>query len=171
MTALLKAFIEIALWRRGPGHLPDSTALAILAAAAYAACSAVQSWMLFGMQDLVGRTLADVLLAGALIWLLLLATGRRHRFRQTASAVFGTGALLSPLVIALLVLKTPAAASQPLALFVWAGSVAVIVWFTLIVGHILRAALDTGLFTAMAVSVAYLVGSAALITWWFPSGA
>lgn len=171
MTALLKAFLDIALWRRGPGHLPDSTALVALTAAAYAAFSAVQSWMLFGMPDLAGRTAADVLLTGALIWLLLLATGRRHRFRQTASAVFGTGALLSPLVIGLLALKTPAAASQPLALLLWAGSVAVIVWFTLIVGHILRAALDTGLLTAMAVSVSYLVGSAALLTWLFPSGA
>ena len=171
MTVLLQAFIDIALRRRGPGDLPESTALLALTAAAYAAFSAVQSWMLFGLQDLAGRTAADVLLAGALIWVLLLAIGRRRRFRQTASAVFGTGALLSPLVIALLALKAPAAASQPLALLVWAGSVAIIVWFTLIVAHILRAALEVRPFTALAVAVAYIVGSAALLTWLFPAGA
>lgn len=171
MTVLLQAFIDIALRRRGPGDLPESTALLALTVAAYAAFSAVQSLMLFGLQDLAGRTAADVLLTGGLIWLLLIATGRRHRFTQAASAVFGTGALLSPLVIALLALKAPAAASSPVALLVWAGSVAVIVWFTLIVAHILRAALDTGVFTAMAVSIAYVVGSAALLTWMFPAGA
>lgn len=171
MTALVEALIDIALRRRGPGDLPDSTAFVAMTAAAYAAFSAVQSWMLFGWQDLFGRTATDLLLAGGLIWLLLLATGRRRRFRQTTSAVFGTGALLSPLVIAVLALKEPAAANQLLAVVVWAVSVAVIVWYMLIVGHILRAALETGLFTAMALAVAYLLGSAALLTWLFPSGA
>lgn len=171
MATLLKAYLDIALWRRGPGDLPASAMLLALSAATYAAFSALQSWMLFGLRNLAGRTAADVVLAGALVWLLLLATGHPQRFRQTASAVFGTGALLSPLVIVLLALKEPAAASQPLALLVWAGSVAVIVWFTLIVAHILRTALETSLFTAMAVSVTYLVGSAALLTWLFPTGA
>ena len=68
-------------------------------------------------------------------------------------------------------LVLPAAASQPLALLVWAGSVAIIVWFTLIVAHILRAALEVRPFTALAVAVAYIVGSAALLTWLFPAGA
>lgn len=171
MTELFQAFTDIALRRRGPGDLPDSMALVAITAGAYAAFSAVQSWMLFGREDLLARTAADVVLAGALIWLLLLATGRLHRVRQTISAIFGTGALLSPLVILLLALKEPAAASQPLALVVWAGSVAIIVWFTLIVAHVLRAALDTGVFTSLAVSVAYVVGSAALLTWLFPAGA
>lgn len=171
MTELVKAFIDIALRRRGPGDLPDSAALLALSVAAYAVFSAAQSWMLSGTQDLVARTALDVLLAGALLGALLLATGRRHRFRQTATAVFGTGALLSPLVIGLLALKAPAEASAPLAWLVWAGSVGVIVWYMLIVGHILRAALDTGMFTAMAVAVAYLVGSAMLLTWVFPTGA
>lgn len=170
MAALVKAFIDIALRRRGPGDLPDATTLVAVTASAYAAFSALQSWMLFGMQDLLARTVTDVLLAGVLVWLLLLLTGRPQRFRQTASAVFGTGALLSPLVIVLLALKAPAAASQALALLVWAGSVAIIIWYMLVVGHILRAALETGAFTAMAVAVAYLVGSAALLTWLFPSG-
>lgn len=131
----------------------------------------MQSWLLFGLRDLAGRTAADVLLTAALLWLVLRVTRRGHRFRQTAAAVFGTGALLAPLVILLLALREPAAAYAPLALLVWTASAGVIVWFVLIVAHVLRAALDTGLFTAMAVSTAYVLGSAMLLEWLFPSGA
>ena len=171
MQALLKAFWDIALWRRDPSHLPDSAALVLVAALAYACLSAVQSWMLYGASQLLGRTAADLALTVLLVWLLLAFTHRRHRFKQTVSAVLGTGALLSPLVILLLALRQPADASYPLALLVWAGSVGVIIWYTFIVGHIVRTALDTGLFTGVAVAITYLVASAALLTRLFPEGA
>jgi hypothetical protein len=113
----------------------------------------------------------DLVRTVLLFWGLLAVTGRRHRFNQTMSAVLGTGALLSPLVIGLLALRGPAETNQLVALAVWAGSVGVILWYAFIVGHIVRAALDTGLFTGVAVAVAYLVASAALLSRVFPEGA
>lgn len=171
MQSFLKAFWDIALWRRDPSHLPDSTTLVFAAAAFYAALSAVQSWMLYGVDRLLARTGADLALSVLLVWLLLVATRRRHRFRQTVSAVLGTGALLSPIVILLLGLRGPADTSHALALLVWAGSVGVILWYTFILGHIVRSALDTGLFTGVAIAVTYVVASAALLTRIFPEGA
>jgi len=171
MQALLKAFWDIALWRRDPSHLPDSWALVLLAGGAYAALSAVQSWMIYGMDALLLRTAADVGLSCLLVWLLLAAARRRHRFNQTVSAVLGTGALLSPFVIMLLMLGEPSGSNYPLALFVWAGSVAVILWYTFVLGYIVRAALDTGLFTGTALAVCYLVASAAILSQLFPSDA
>jgi hypothetical protein len=171
MQALLKAFWDIALWRRGPGDLPDSLALVGLTAAAYAVLSAVQSWMIYGGDRLLPRTVADLLLTVGLVWLLLVATRRRHRFNQTISAVLGTGALLSPLVILLIALRAPADSVQLVALAVWAGSVGVILWFTFVLGHIVRSALDTGLFTGVAIAVTYVVASAAALTRLFPDGA
>lgn len=90
---------------------------------------------------------------------------------QTISAVLGTAALLTPLIMLLLALKDPAAASYPVALVAWAGSIGVIVWYTLIVGHILRSALEVGFVTSLAISVTYLIASAALLTRLFPQAA
>jgi hypothetical protein len=168
MQALLKAFWDIALLRRDPGHLPDSGTLVGVCALAYAAMSAVQSWMLTGSDRLFARTLADLALLVLLAWLLLAATGRSNRLRQTLGAVLGTGALLSPLVILLLALRGPAEANHGIALVVWAGSVAVILWYTFILGHIVRSALDTGWFTGVAIAITYVVASAALLTRIFP---
>lgn len=171
MQALLKSFWDIALWRRDPSHLPDSSTLLLLAAAAYAALSAVQSWMIYGTASLLARTAADLGLTVLLVWLLLALTGRRGRFNQTASAVLGTGALLSPLIILLLALRGPGETSQLVALLLWVGSVGVVLWYVFIVGHIVRSALDTGLFTGVAVAVAFVLASAAILTRVFPEGA
>lgn len=168
MQALLKAFWDIASWRRDPGHLPDSSALVVGCALAYAAMSAVQSWMLTGSDRLIARTLADLGLLALLVWGLLSATGRSARLNQTLAAALGTGALLSPLVILLLALRVPAGSSHAIALLVWAGSVAVILWYTFILGHIVRCALDTGWFTGVAIAITYIVASAALLTRIFP---
>ena len=169
MQALLKAFWDIALRRSDPSHLPDSMTLVVVTALAYAAFSAIQSWMLFGMDALLLRTVADLAITALLLWLLLLIARRRHRFNQTVSAVLGTGALLSPFVILLLALKEPSGANYALALLVSVGSIGVIVWYTFILGHIVRSALDTGIFTGMAVAVAYLVASAAILSRLFPT--
>jgi hypothetical protein len=171
MQALLKSFWDIALWRRDPGCLPDSPTLLALSAFAYAVLSAVQSWMLYGHDQLISRTAADLVLLAVPLWLLLMFTGRRHRVRQTLSAVLGTSALLSPFVILLLTLKEPSADTYGLALLVWAGSVAVILWYVFVLGHIVRSALDTGLFTGVAIALTYVIASAAILTSLFPEGA
>ena len=171
MQSLLKAFWDIALWRQDPSCLPDSPLLVIQSAAAYAALSALQSWMLYGADQLLGRTAADVALLVLPIWLLLVFTGRGHRSRQTLAAVLGTGALLAPFVILLLALKGPSGGTYGLALLVWAGSVAVILWYVFVFGHIVRSAFDTGLFTGVAIALTYVLASAAILTRIFPEGA
>jgi len=171
MQSLLKAFWDIALLRRDPGCLPDSPTLLLQSAGAYAVLSALQSWMLYGPDRLSGRTAADIALLVVPVWLLLVFAGRRHRARQTLSAVLGTGALLAPFVILLLALKGPAGEIYPLALLVWAGSIAVILWYIFVFGHIVRSAIDTGLFTGVAIALTYVIASAAILTQLFPEAA
>ena len=81
MQALLKAFWDIALWRRDPSHLPDSPTLVLLAGLAYAALSAVQSWLIYGTDALVLRTMADL---GLSCLKLALSSSRRSRAAQDA---------------------------------------------------------------------------------------
>jgi hypothetical protein len=171
MHALVKLFWDIALWRRSPGDLPDSATLVLLTGLVYAAMSATQSWMLYGTASMAGRTLADLALLAGPLWLLLAVARRTTRYRQALTALFGTGAVLSPFVILLLAFKGPAESSYPLALLVWAGSVAVIVWYLFVIGFILRAALDTGMFLGVAMALAYVVASAAVLSALFPGSA
>lgn len=171
MTEVLNSLVQIALLRRDPGTLPASATLLVLMAAAYAGSSALQSWMLHGGDRLLARTAVDLGLTLAMFWFVLVVTGRGHRCRQTISAVFGTAALMTPLIMLLLALKDPAAASYPVALLAWAGSIGVIVWYTLIVGHILRSALEVGFVTSIAIAITYLTASAALLTRLFPETA
>ena len=171
MQALVKAFWEIALWRRSPADLPDSAALLGAAGLAYASLSALQSWMLFGTASLLGRTLADLALLALPLWVLLAIARRMARYRQTLTALFGAGAILSPFVILLLALRSPAESAYPLALVVWGGSVAVVLWYLFVIGFILRAALDTGTFTGVAIALAYVAGSSAALSALFPAGA
>ncbi len=171
MSELLKSLFQIACLRRDPSALPASTALLALMVVAYAASSAVQSWMLHGADRLVARTATDLVLTLATFWLLLAVTRRGHRLRQTMSAVLGTSTLMTPLVVLLLAVKDPAAVSYPVALLAWAGSIGVIVWFTLIVGHILRSALEIGFVTSIAIAVTYLIASAAALARLFPDAA
>jgi hypothetical protein len=171
MQSIVKVLWDIALRRSDPSHLPDSLTMLAIITAVYAAFGAIQSWMLYGGDRLLARTLADPALSLLLVWLLLLPVRRGHRFRQTASAVLGTGAVLSPPVILLMALGGPGSQNQALGLLVWAGSVGIIVWYTFIVGHILRAALDSGIFAAVALALAYVAASAIILDRLFPGGA
>ncbi len=171
MQALVKAFWEIALWRRSPADLPDSAALLLVAGLAYTAFSALQSFMIFGSDSILGRTLADLALLALPLWVVLALARRQRRYRQTLTALLGTGAVLAPFVVVLLAFKAPAESSYPLALLVWGGSIGVVLWYLFVIGFILRAALDTGLATGVAIALAYVVGSSALLSALFPAGA
>jgi hypothetical protein len=50
----------------------------------------------------------------------------------------------------------------------WLGSVALIVWYTLIVGHILRSALDIGFVTSTAIAFSYLLAGIVLVAGLYP---
>ena len=171
MTELLNSLLQIALLRRNPSALPASVALLVVLAAAYAGSSALQSWMLHGGDRLLARTATDLGLTLAMFWLVLAVTRRGYRYRQTISAVLGAAALMTPLIVLLLALKDPAAVNYPVALLAWAGSVGVIVWFTLIVAHILRSALEVGFVTSVAIALTYLIASAAVLKRLFPESA
>lgn len=168
MLEVLSSLVQIACLRRDPSALPASLALLIVMAAAYVGSSALQSWMLHDDDRLLARTAVDLGLTLGMFWMVLTVTRRQHRYRQTMSAVLGTSVLLTPLVLLLLALQQPAATYYPIALVAWAGSVGVIVWYTLIVGHILRSALEVGFVTSIAIAVTFLIASAAVLTKLFP---
>jgi len=171
MTGVLSSLVQIARMRQDPSALPASVAMLVIMIAVYAGSSALQSWMLHD-DRLLARTATDVGLTLLMFWIVLAVAGRGHRYRQTMGAVLGTSVLLTPLVMLLLALQQPAAVYYyPIALLAWAGSVGVIVWYTLIVGYILRSALEVGFVTSIAIAMTYLIASAAVLKILFPETA
>jgi hypothetical protein len=151
---LFKAFVDIALWRKGPQHLPASVLLLVLVV------------VLSGVLSLVFRptldppeqhlTLLVVLEIGvslAWIWLLLAVFRRPERFVQTATAIFGTGVLLTPLLFGIRTALEGMERTSPLLVPVLLGLLTLLVWYLLINAHILRAALEVNLFVAILLTV------------------
>jgi hypothetical protein len=171
MTQLLRSLVQIALLRQDPGVLPASIVLAALLAFAYALTSAVQSWILYGGDRILLRTAVDLGLSLALVWIVLAVTRRGHRFPQTASAVLGISVLVAPFVVVLLLMQGPATTHYAVWLLARAGAVIVTIWFIVVIGHILRGALETGLVTGVAIALTWVIASRAVADRLFPLAA
>ncbi len=98
MLALIRAFFDIALHRRGPEELPASGLLFGAALAAYLAAAGVSlSQPMLAVLHPVLLLAMDTALTLGFIWALLKTFAHERRFRQTATAFFGTAALFNVL--------------------------------------------------------------------------
>jgi len=154
----LRIFIDIVLWRRGPQDLPASGLLLAIAAAVYVGVSAVQlallgeaaaTWFFF--------VVVDPLLLGAWVWVVLRLYGHADRFMQTASAVFGTGAVLGLGLYLPLQLLVSGLGYEPTSALAQVFALLLVVAFALVTGRIIKLATDSNLFTGIAVSLTYFL--------------
>ena len=157
MKALLLAFFDICRLRRAPQDIPASPHLLALSVTAYA----LLSCLLQGLSEPVDLAVSSALLEIAVLMLfvqcLLLLKGRPARWMQTMTALAGAGIILS--LIAL-----------PLSLFAGVGSGAALVeynlaitlllmlagWGVVVMGHVLRHALETHAALAFMLALVYL---------------
>jgi hypothetical protein len=158
MTRLLKAFLDIALWRKTPAVLPASTFLLVLAAIAAALVEAMGDSLPPSPRNAVWlRVACAVVVPLCFCWVVLALTRRRQRFLQTASAILGVdvlaGIVLYPLDAAIRMVGVDRPWALPLG----------VVLFAMYIGYMLagvniwRAALDSGVIAGGLVSVAYFV--------------
>ncbi len=148
MLALLTTLFDIARCRRGPQDLPVSRSLLALLLFAYGVLTFAQArlsgWTAANAAPLVG---VEILMLLAWVWILLAFFGRRARFPQTMSAVFGIMILLTLVDISLLTADRAVGLSQSVGdgwtlikLFV----------MVLLVGRVLMLAIEGGLLTGFA---------------------
>jgi hypothetical protein len=153
MITLLRTFFDIALWRKGPQDLPASWTLAALALIAYVAMTYLRVRMLNADAHaaLVWSGVPVIMLC-LWLWAVLAFFGRRQRFVQTITAALGVGVLLLLLDIGMRALQISlgvlgADRNWPFAYFLI---------FALVMGRIFMQALDRGLLTGIALTVAIL---------------
>ena len=157
----MQSFLDIALWRKGPQDLPASAQLAALVLIAYMAGGFVRM-QLFAL-DLEATLLficIDALMLGGWLWLVLAFFGRRQRFVQSITAMLGVGVLVLMLDVTLRVLQ--------LALGLGASLTANwlmlrYVLTALLLGRIFMLALDRGLITGIALTVAVFCSTQAVL--------
>lgn len=157
----LQSFLDIALWRKGPQDLPASSGLATLALIAYMTAGFVRM-RLFALDRSTSLLFicVDALMLGAWLWLVLTFFGRRQRFVQTITATLGVGLLVLLLDVTI--------RSAELA-FGWSDELStnwLMVRFlitALVLGRIFMLALDRGLITGIALTVAIIYSTRAVV--------
>jgi len=159
MFKLLQTFLDIALWRKGPQDLPASRFLALLVLLVYVLASFVQVHLFkLPLRSAVLIITVDVAMLAGWLWLVLAFFGRRQRFVQTVTALLGVGLLLTLVDIGVRALQLALGAGDLasfwllLRFFVMA----------LIMGRIFMHALDRGLLTGMALTVAIVYSTQAV---------
>jgi hypothetical protein len=99
----------------------------------------------------------DPLLLAAWVWLVLRLYGHQARFLQTASAVFGTGAVLGLGLYLPLQLVLTGFGFEATSGLAQVFALALVIVFALVTGRIIKLATDSNLFTGIAVSLTYFL--------------
>ncbi len=155
MTTLapVETLLRLCWFQAGPQDLPYSRSLLALLVAAATALSLASLQMLPDDANPLASVLMHTLLGLATPWVLLYLRGRRNRYVQTTSAMFGTSLLLTLVVLPALM----ALARSPAEPVVWAAYwwLAVVIWSIAVLGHILRHALELSLPIAVGIALLY----------------
>ena len=156
MLPILDVFLQIALRRRGPEDLPDSQFLMLLAGSAYVLTQGVLAAPVYGSPIELARSLVlDLILLCGCLWGLLRLAGHASRFRQTLTAVLGTGALLTVCMMPFNYWLDVAGEPGKPALAPTIGLLGIVSWSLVVNGHIFSRALSRPFLAGLAISVAY----------------
>jgi hypothetical protein len=162
VLSLILPFVDIALHRRGPEHLPASRFLFTLVLVTYLVVAFFTTLILNDPGYPMPAVILQFVLELAFIWCVLRAFERQRRFMQAACAVFGTDTLLNlvalPLILwhrALAVPVTEITLPQVLQFLLW-------VWSIDIAASIMSRALERPYVVAVAIVVGYELLSASL---------
>jgi hypothetical protein len=154
MLRIFDAFLQIALRRRGPEDLPDSRFLLVIAGLAYVMVQGLVASAAYDSPLTLARSLVlDLVLLCGLLWGLLRLTGHPGRFRQTLTAMLGTGALLGLAVLPFNLL-IDAGGGKP-AFWPTIGLLGVVSWSLVVNGHIFSRALSRPFPAGLAIAVSY----------------
>lgn len=167
MQGSIGVFWDIVLLRRGPRDLPAAWGLLATAAGASFAIEFATIAHRYGAGTALAHASFDLALTAAVFSALLTLRGQGHRLVQTLTALFGIDALLS-LPLALLSLSASGDGHQLLAGLIF---LALLAWNLLVIGHIVRGALDVPLLNGVAVAMSFTILGLLIDRVWPAAGA
>lgn len=168
MRDLLQLYVEICLLRKGPQELPASSFLLQCCIVLYVVSGAVLLSVEMGLLQGLIQALVETALLLAFLLALLRVFEKSERFLQSATAAMGSGAIMTVLTLPLLLwvrtLQNAGADLSMASLLL----LAVLAWSFVILGHILRHALNRSRFTGMALAFCYMAVSYQIMFRLFP---
>jgi hypothetical protein len=169
MREVIRLFVQIAVLRSGPQDLPASLLLLALTVLGYVLVTTLVSGLLPPSGGWPTTLAVDVVFTLGWYAALLQLAGRRERFLQTATGVFGLQMLLTPLLIVFEWLVKRFGQDLTWQLPVYVGSLAVLVWLIAANSHVVKAALEWSSAASVALVILQIVSGQLLLFALFPA--
>jgi hypothetical protein len=163
LLGYLNLFFEITLFRRAPQDVPASVSLLYAGLIGYALVTFAAMAVQLPRNSALLQALADTVLMALFTWVVLATRSYLPRFRQTLTALAGTGIVLGlialPVLAWLMRLGDPAQATgaDPAAVIPSLLLLFLMGWSIAVVSFIFRNALESSRAVGVALAVAYLV--------------
>ncbi len=169
MSRLLQLFIDICLFRARPQDLPVSLFLLLVCIAVSIATGFFP--VLNHLKGIYPALAASLMDAGLILLFLrggLYFLEKEPRFLQTATAIFGSGAVIN---IPLLLLELMVSGAQTDVMKAVAALLflLMVVWGLMVLGHILRHALDIRFAGGVAIALGYFILVSLLVNQFLPA--
>ncbi|KAA3632915.1 MAG: hypothetical protein DWQ08_02650 [Proteobacteria bacterium] len=153
MNQLLSYFVNVCLFRSGPQDAPASEALLIATGFLVALSYTLTNGMYPSLYDRIVIAVSQVLVFGAVVWVVLKIKNLESRWVQTLTALYGSAALFQFLSWPFIEMfdgtgGESADLPQPLWLHVAVGA-----WYLAVMSNILRHALETSLGRGVAAAI------------------
>lgn len=163
MNRLFEQFWNLCLLRVAPQDLPASDTLMAMTVFLYMATSFVMAVPQLPLGSSALAAVIDTLLMTGMSYLMLWARLMPERWRQTLTALAGSGALLGLVAIPLVYWEAQAGPASQASLMPQIILLAMLFWNLVVVAHILRHALSIVMMLAALLSTFYLYISISVI--------
>ncbi len=169
MKELIQLFTQIALLRRGPQDLPASLLLLGMTIVGYFGINFLVSSLMPPLKGWPAHLAVDVVFTLAWYVVLLRLAGRSERTLQTATAVFGFQAVLSPLLVIsewlMLRFAQDTTWQLPVALM-W---LMLVIWVIAANSHVVKAALEWSSAASVALVILQILAGQLVLFALFPA--
>jgi len=170
LNALFQVFFNICLLRGKPQELPNSVELLGVCLLAAGIVNFLLALFSTTISNAIIASIVEILLIAFITLAILQLNSHRERWLKTMMALTGTGIILSLIALPLFYISLhlqELAVVQLLAMLAYLG---LIVWNIMIMGHILRHALETGFGVGILFALTYIVITSISIALLLPGG-
>ncbi|MGH8550803.1 MAG: hypothetical protein ACRERU_19835 [Methylococcales bacterium] len=164
MLYILKIFLDLCIFQRGPQDMPASAFFLGIVLLANAAVGLTILSMEAPFLDAVPQFLVSIALLVGFSWIVLRLSGKTIRFQQTLIALLGADTLISLTALPFLIWIS-LNQGFGLAYYILLGSM---FWSVAVVGHIIRHALSSSYIYGLGLSILYFLGSFQAMAYLFP---
>lgn len=149
--------------RRAPQDLPASASLFLIVITLSVIVGAI------GVSDVIpgfaalAASMLDAVIIMILLRLVLMIKSFSERFLQTATALFGSSTILGLIALPLQLIVGDGSSEQAIAPMLSLAYLVLLVWVQIVIGHILRHALNVPLMLGVGLALTYSVLSGIII--------